>query len=172
MPAILPPSFFDRSTLAVARELLGQTLVRRVEGKTYRLPITETEAYDGWRDKASHAHRGQTPRNMPMFSRPGTIYVYFTYGMHWMLNISTREEGYPAAVLIRGAGDIAGPARLTKFLRIDKTLTGLPLGRRSGLWIEEGVRIPPRRILRTPRIGIQSAGEPWVGKPWRFVVKK
>lgn len=172
MPKMLTPAFFARPSLTVARELLGALLVRKIGDETVRLMINEVEVYDGLRDKASHGHRGQTPRNTPMFSHPGTIYVYFTYGMHWMLNISTREHGYPAGILIRGAGEIVGPARLTRFLQIDKTLTGLPLGRKSGLWIEEGIRVKPSRVLRTPRIGIASAGEPWVSKPWRFVIKK
>src|SRR5882757_610508 len=84
---ILGPDFFNRRTLTVARELIGKVLVRRRDGQDVALMITETEAYDGPRDKASHAHRGQTPRNAPMFDKAGTIYVYFTYGMHFMLNL-------------------------------------------------------------------------------------
>lgn len=162
--------FFDRPTLAVARELLGMYLVRKIGKKEIALMITETEAYDGFQDKASHASRGQTPRNTPMFGKPGTIYVYFTYGIHWMINIVCGKESYPAAVLIRGAGDIVGPARLTKALSIDKSLNGLPLGKKTGLWIENrGVSVPKKRIQRTPRIGVEYAGA-WAKKPWRFVI--
>lgn len=177
--AVLTEDFFNRPTLIVAKELLGKFLVRKVGpstklgvNKTVALMITEVEAYDGFKDKASHASRGQTPRNTPMFGPPATIYVYFTYGIHWMLNIVCGEEEYPAAVLIRGAGDIVGPARLTKALTIDKTLNGKKLGKKAGLWVEDrGVVVKPRDIQRTPRIGIGYAEE-YVHKPWRFVLKK
>jgi DNA-3-methyladenine glycosylase len=167
---LLDAAFFDRPTPKVARDLIGKVLVRATDAGIQAMIITETEAYDGHRDKASHAHRGQTPRNAPMFAAAGTIYVYFTYGMHWMLNLVCGPEGYPAAVLIRGAGDIRGPARLTKALAIDKALDGRTLGVASGLWVEDrGIAIRPRDIQRTPRIGIGYAGE-WIDKPWRFVL--
>ncbi|OGC84488.1 hypothetical protein A3F55_01975 [Candidatus Adlerbacteria bacterium RIFCSPHIGHO2_12_FULL_53_18] len=192
MARMLGPAFFDRPTLTVAKDLLGKFLVRRVRGKTVALMIVETEAYDGFKDLASHAHRGQTPRNTPMFGKPGTIYVYFTYGMHWMLNLVCGKKEYPAAVLIRGVSSSAkvsrsgeingtpardtfasldGPAKLTKFLKIDKSLNHQPLGKKSGLWVEDrGEVISPRKIVRTPRIGINYAGE-YIVKPWRFVLK-
>lgn len=172
MKKVLGEEFFDRPTLTVARELLGKFLVRRIGKKEIALMITETEAYDGFKDKASHASRGQTLRNTPMFSHPSTIYVYFTYGMHWMLNLVCGKEKYPAAVLIRGAGEVVGPALLTKALAIDKSLNTHMLGKKSGLWVEDrGVGIKPRDIERTPRIGIAYAGE-YVHKPWRFVLKE
>ena len=168
----LGQSFFDRPTVTVAEELLGKFLVRKSGGKMVALMITETEAYDGFDDKASHASRGKTPRNTPMFGKPGTIYVYFTYGMHWMLNIVCGKEEYPAAVLIRGVEGISGPARLTKALRIDKRLNTLPLSKKSGLWIEDrGMGVSKKDILTTPRIGVRYAEE-WMHKPWRFVLKK
>jgi len=168
---MLQERFFDRHTTTVARELLGTFLVRKVNGKTTALIITETEAYHGFEDRASHASRGQTPRNTPMFGEPGTIYIYFTYGMHWMLNIVCGKEKYPAAILIRGAGDIVGPARLTKALKIDKGLNGKMLGKKNGLWIEDReVKILPSHILKTPRIGVAYAGD-WAHKPWRYVLK-
>lgn len=170
MTNVLGTEFFDRPTLTVARELLGKYLVRKIGKKEIALMITETEAYDGFKDKASHASRGQTPRNMPMFSDASTIYVYFTYGMHWMLNIVCGKKGYPAAVLIRGAGEVIGPAKLTKSLKINKSLNHNVLGKKTGLWVEDrGVVIASRRIQRTPRIGIAYAGE-YVKKPWRFVL--
>lgn len=134
--------------------------------------ITETEAYFGWKDKGSHARSGKTARNAPMFGRAGTIYVYFTYGMHWMLNLVCGKEGFPAAVLIRGAGDVVGPARLTSTLSIGAALNGKLLGKKSGLWVEDrGARIRPEEVARAPRIGIPGRGI-WSGKLWRFVLKK
>ncbi len=94
--------FFDRPTLVVAQDLLGKFLVRKRNGKVITAMITEVEAYDGPKDKASHARHGLTARNTPMFGPAGHWYVYFTYGMHWMLNVVTGAKGYPAAVLIRG----------------------------------------------------------------------
>ena len=170
MRKVLGSDFFDRKTETVARELLGKYLVCKKGGEEVALMITETEAYHGFSDKASHAHRGKTPRNTPMFGKPGTIYVYFTYGMHWMLNLVCGGEDFPAAVLVRGAGDIVGPARLTKALGIDKRFDGMSLGKKTGLWVEDrGERIPCSCIERTPRIGVAYAGE-WAAKDWRFVL--
>lgn len=145
--------------------------------------ITETEAYDGFYDKASHAHRGKTARNFVMFGPAGHWYVYFTYGMHWMLNIVVGRKDYPAAVLIRAVGGINGPARLTKFLKIDKKLNNKPIGRKSGFWIEEGTGLSDKRkvkngkklrgweIKTAPRVGIRYAGPRWGNKKWRFILK-
>ena len=138
---MLSHSFFDRKTLTVARELPGKYLVRKINGKIWRGKITETEAYVGPHDLACHSSRGKTPRNTPMFAEAGTIYVYFTYGMHWMLNIVTEGKDFPAAVLIRGTENITGPARLTKFFKIDKSLNGKKLGKKTGLWIESDSKI-------------------------------
>jgi DNA-3-methyladenine glycosylase len=168
----LPQSFFDQPTLRVANNLVGCTLVRRRRGKTVRSAITETEAYGGFHDRASHASRGKTKRNEIMFRSAGHIYVYFTYGMHWMLNIVTGKEGHPAAVLIRGVEGINGPARLTKRLNITGALNGKRLGRASGLWIEGRThRIAHSSIERTPRIGVAYAGPTWAKKKWRFVLR-
>jgi len=162
--------FFERNPVLAARELLGAYLVRKIDGKTVRLKIVETEAYGGREDLGSHARRGQTPGNSPMFERAGTIYVYFTYGMHWMLNIVCREKGNPGAILIRGVEGCIGPGRLTKKLGIDKRLNGLRIGKRSGLWIEEN---PEKnfKIKKTPRIGIAYAGPIWANKKHRFVLE-
>ena len=103
MARVLPPSFFRRPTVRVAQSLLGTYLVHRVKGKIIVAMITDVEAYDGPLDKASHAHKGVTKRNAPMFGEAGQWYVYLCYGVHEMLNIVTGPKGYPAAVLIRGA---------------------------------------------------------------------
>lgn len=167
----LPLSFYNRPTVDVARDLLGCYLVRDDGTNVMRLMITETEAYDGFEDKASHAHRGQTTRNEIMFRRYGHIYVYFTYGIHWMLNIVVGPVGYPAAVLIRGLEGVNGPARLTKALRITGELNGKILGKKAGLWIE-GSRpdAPKPRIKKSARIGIDSSGPIWSRRHYRFYI--
>lgn len=162
--------FFNRSTVTVARELLGMSLCRRMpNGRIRRSRIVETEAYDGFEDRASHAHRGATTRNVVMFGPPGQAYVYLCYGVHWLLNITTRESGYPAAVLIRGIDGAVGPGRLTKALAIDGTQNGRPVSRPNGLWVENpGLRIDPGSIAEGPRVGVDYAGPEWAGMPWRF----
>ena len=169
---VLGEPFFERRAPLVARELLGKFLVGRINGWPVALPITETEAYDGPADRACHAHRGRTPRNAVMFGAPGRWYVYLCYGMHWLLNIVTGPESYPAAVLIRGAGPVSGPGRLTRRYGIDRAQDGRPAEPNVGLWIEDrGLRVPRSRIERTPRIGIAYAGPVWSAKPYRFVWK-
>jgi len=167
--SLLPSAFFDRPADRVARELLGAWLVvRGPDGRPTRHVVFETEAYLGAHDLACHGSKGMTRRNAVMFGPAGRWYVYLCYGMHWMLNIVTGAEGVPAAVLIRGAGDLVGPGRVTKGLGIDQSFDGLAATRRTGLWFETGEPIPPRRIRRTPRIGVGYAGE-WAEKPLRFI---
>jgi DNA-3-methyladenine glycosylase len=171
MKKILTPNFFNRPVLAVARELLGKFLVRRLKGGEISLMITEVEAYDGQQDKASHASRGKTGRNKIMFGKAGNWYVYFTYGMHWILNVVTGPEDYPAAVLMRRAEGIKGPARLAKYLKIDKRFNGLPSNKKAGLWIEDrGVKINHPQIKRAKRIGVDYAGK-WAEKLYRFYLE-
>ena len=131
--------------------------------------ITEVEAYVGPHDLACHASRGLTPRTRVMFGPPGHWYVYFTYGIHWMLNIVTCREGYPAAVLIRGTESVTGPARLTKFFKIDKQLNGQSASLASGLWIEKGSEPMKRHLIRrSKRVGVDYAGPVWSNKLYRF----
>ncbi len=170
MRKVLGPEFFNRPTLTVARELLGKYLVRRYNGKTVALLITETEAYDGPPDLGSHSARGRTDRTEVLFGKAGIWYVYLIYGLHSMLNVVTQRDG--AAVLIRGVEGFAKPGVLTKQLAITRELNKKPVNRASGLWIEDrGETIRPKDIERTPRIGIAYAGE-YAHKPWRFVLKE
>src|SRR5512139_559864 len=104
----LPRDFFARDTVLVARELLGKNLVRVQNGQRLGGAILETEAYNGEVDLGCHARAGRTPRTQVMYGPPGHAYVYFTYGMHWMLNFVTQEEGFPAAVLIRAILPLEG----------------------------------------------------------------
>jgi DNA-3-methyladenine glycosylase len=167
----LRPEAFAGTALRTARFLLGKHLVARTSRGEVALPITEVEAYHGRRDLASHAARGPTPRNRPMFGPPGVWYVYFVYGLHWMLNLVSGREGQPSAVLIRGAGDVAGPARLTRSLAIDGRFDGRAATPETGLWIEDrGTRAPAACVQRTPRIGVAYAGALWAAKPFRFAV--
>jgi DNA-3-methyladenine glycosylase len=167
---VLDQAFYARPALVVARELLGKYLVRRHSGRTIAAQIFETEAYVGPHDLACHAAKGHTPRTAVMFGPAGRWYVYFIYGIHWMLNVVTESEGFPAAVLLRGAGQWLGPARLTKGLDIDRGLNGAWATRASGLWIEDrGEAITRSQIRRTPRIGVDYAG-PWAAKPYRFLL--
>ena len=167
---ILDRDFFARPALKVARDLLGKFLVRRVNGLQIAAMIGETEAYIGPHDKACHAFRGRTDRTDVMFGDPGNWYVYFIYGMHWMLNVVTDEVDYPAAVLVRAAGEWIGPGRLTRGMQIDRALNGLSASKQSGLWIEDrGIALPRGQIKRTPRIGVKYAAE-WAEKPYRFLL--
>jgi DNA-3-methyladenine glycosylase len=167
----LTTSFFSRPALVVARDMIGKFLVRRIGRREIAVPITETEAYVGPHDLACHGSKGRTPRTEVMFGPAGHWYVYFVYGIHWMLNAVTDDEGHPAAVLVRGAGPWNGPARLTKALEIDKRFNTRPIARQTALWIEDrGLKIPRKQIKSTPRIGVDYSG-PWAAKPYRFVVR-
>lgn len=172
MKRVLRKSFFDRSTVEVAKDLIGKQLCRRLDtGKILRGIICETEAYDGFEDRASHAHRGVTPRNVVMFGPPGHAYIYLCYGVHWLLNITTREKGYPAAVLIRSVNGIEGPGRLTRHFQIDSKFNSQMLNRVGGLWVEDFENeLDSGDIAATPRIGVDYAGDEWRAMPWRFAV--
>lgn len=173
MRRILKRNFFEQDTLVIARALLGKYLVRRWKGKETAFLITEVEAYDGFEDKASHAHRGETIHNAPMFGPAGVWYVYLVYGMYNMLNIATGERGYPAAVLIRGVEGIKGPGCVTKSLHITRAQNRMPASLASGLWIEDrGTVVEDSEVKRTPRIGVAYAGLVWARKKYRFVLKK
>lgn len=175
MRKILTAAFYKRNTVTVARCLLGKVLVRKIGNKEIAGMITEVEAYDGFYDKASHASRGKTERNSAMFGDGGVWYVYLVYGMHEMLNIVTREHGYPAAILIRsilidGVSHMKtnGPAKLTKHLKIGRRLNGKLAAKISGLWIEDrGYK--PKKIFKGKRIGVDYAGA-WKHKLWRFYI--
>lgn len=167
---ILSQEFFNRNVVKVAEDLIGKYLVRKINGEEIALMINEVEAYDGPNDLACHGRFGMTERTETMFGEAGAFYVYFVYGIHWMLNIVTGPNDYPAAVLIRGAGKFNGPAKLTKALGIDKSFNGLSCEYLSDLWIEDrGKKI--KTIKKTVRIGIDYAGPVWSKKPYRFVVE-
>lgn len=174
MRAPLPRDFYDRDTAEVARDLLGCLLVREREGRLFVGRIVETEAYVGPHDLACHASRGITPRTKVLYGPPGHAYVYFVYGMHFLLNVVTEREGHGSAVLFRGLEPVEGfargartdgPARLTRVLGIDKELNRWDLTLGERLWIVSGPRV--ERIARGPRIGVDYAGA-WAQAPLRF----
>lgn len=180
----------DAKTLA--RNLLGALLVRVLPGgELLAGRIVETEAYCGMIDAASHAFRGRrTPRNEAMYAQPGTAYVYFTYGMHFCMNVVCGELNQPIAVLIRALEPIAGldtmrtnrglrenardlcsgPARLCQALAIARDENGLDLVTSPRLYIAHSqatTKPSTRHVRRAPRIGIAYAGD-WAHKPLRF----
>ena len=167
----LTASFYQRDVLAVAPDLLGKLLVvRQSEGLYRRFLINEAEAYRGEEDRACHAARGRTPRTEVMYAEGGKVYVYFVYGMYWMLNIVTGKENDPQAVLIRGLEGLTGPGRITRELGINSEFYGEDLVKSERIWIEDnGEKV---RFITTPRIGIDYAGSPWKEKHWRFVVER
>lgn len=168
----LGSSFFNRPAEDVARDLIGCHLVRRRCRRLFRYTITETEAYIGPSDLASHASRGRTTRTEPMFGPPGTLYVYLVYGSHWMLNVVTGPAGYPAAVLLRSVGGVRGPGRLTKALDVTGALNGRTAALSSGIWFSTGDQRVSHQIICTSRIGVNYAGPIWSTKPLRFVSRQ
>lgn len=191
----LPPSFYARPTLLVAEELIGMTLVHDAPDGTAAGRIVEVEAYIGEDDPACHAAPGPTPRNQPLYGPPGMAYVYFNYGVHWLVNAVTEAAGSPAAVLIRalepvegldvmrarraprGAGGVGewrgkdtdlcrGPGNLTRALAITGTQNRLGL-HEGALRIERPLRRAALGATAwSSRIGIRVGRE----RPWRAYV--
>jgi DNA-3-methyladenine glycosylase len=190
---VIARDFYHRPALDVARDLLGCRLVRRQAGARLAGIILETEAYQGEEDLGCHASAGKTPRTSVMYGPPGYAYVYFTYGMHWLLNAVTDREGVPAAVLIRAnqpvegvdlmaknrpyrafqKGWTDGPAKLTQALGINGDCNRVDLcDPAGGLWIEPGEAVSAEVIEQTARIGLNAVPEPWKSIPWRFVLQE
>ncbi|MEP6780132.1 MAG: DNA-3-methyladenine glycosylase [Gemmatimonadaceae bacterium] len=183
----LPAKFYNRDAAIVARELLGAVVrVEGAEGVTSGR-ITETEAYLGPDDAASHAVVGRTQRTWHLFGPPGTLYVYFVYGMHWCANAVTGPEGFGSAVLIRAVHPIEGielmrtrrpkarndealcngPGKLCAAFGIDRASDGKMLTGKSEITISRGIAIPDESVIVGPRIGISKA----VDWPLRFLVR-
>ncbi len=187
----IPRAFFARPTLQVARELLGARLVhRQPDGQRVSGLIVETEAYIGEEDQGCHARAGRTPRTAVMYGPPGHAYVYFTYGMHWLFNVVTEREGFPAAVLVRALWPLEGleiiaarragrprsqwtdgPAKLCQALGIDGRHHGLDLCVPDApLFLEFDRTFPDESVTIGPRVGLNTVPEPWKSIPWRFRV--
>jgi DNA-3-methyladenine glycosylase len=180
---VLPRPFYAASSLEVAPQLLNKLLVRG--GRAGR--IVEVEAYMGSADPASHAFRGETRRNATMFGRPGLLYVYFTYGMHFCANVVCMPEGSAEAVLLRALAPVSGldamrlvrpgaaqdvqlasgPAKLCQAMGITRAEDGVDLvtGRGGIRVVDDGVA-PPTVPARSGRVGIRHASD----LPWRWWV--
>jgi DNA-3-methyladenine glycosylase len=183
----LPRSFYERSTIVVAKQLLGKYLVRQhPKGNTVGR-IVETEAYVGPQDLACHAAKGRTARTEVMFGPPGHAYVYFIYGFYNMLNLVTEAKDYPAAVLIRAVEPVqgielmqnrrrssalrslaSGPGKLCQAFGIDRSLNGADLC--GGVLFVQDSGDPVPKFLAKPRIGVDYARK-WKDKPYRFLVR-
>lgn len=189
--------YFASGAAELAPRLLGQTLVRILpSGERLAGVIVEAEAYLGVRDRASHAFGGRrTPRNESMYAQPGTAYVYFTYGMHFCMNVVCGTVGEPVAVLLRalhpvgglehmvrfrggargGRGPLraedlcSGPGKLCQALGIDRSLDGSDLCESGAIWVEEGPGVLPRRVRRAARVGLGIDG-PWATRRLRWLV--
>lgn len=186
----LPRDFYARDTLAVARDLLGQRLVRVLGGDRLCGRIVEVEAYIGEQDQASHARCGLTRRNAPMYGPPGCAYVYLVYGMHHCLNVVTEREGYPAAVLIRALEPLegieamrsrrngrpdrhltSGPACLCQALEVDRRFDGADLCVPGALlFLEEDRPVPAEDVATGPRIGVRGDQQACAAA-WRYYVR-
>lgn len=167
---------FSQSTLKVAKELLGKYLIVNRHGKFQIGRIIETEAYIGPNDKASHAYRGKTPRNQIMWGPAGRLYVYLIYGMYHCLNIVTEKKSFPAAVLIRAikpifgiSGKVDGPGKICREFGITKKDNGLDITESDEIYIKDTGE-KPKRIIATPRIGVDYAFQ-WAKKKWRFAAR-
>jgi DNA-3-methyladenine glycosylase len=176
----LPRAFYDRPVLDVARDLLGAV----VEHGAVQVRLTEVEAYDGAGDPASHAYRGRSARNAVMFGPPGHAYVYFTYGMHFCVNLVCGPVGISSAVLLRAGEVVAGrdvaverrprssmhdlargPARLTQALAIGRDLNGADVTTpASTIRVVAGSPVPDELVRRGPRVGVSRAAD----RPWRL----
>jgi DNA-3-methyladenine glycosylase len=164
--ARLARDFYTRDVLEVAPGLIGKVLAVRSETGTFKKIITEVEAYRGPEDKACHASKGRTRRTEIMYHEGGMVYVYFVYGMYWMLNVVAGETDNPQAVLIRGVEGCNGPGKLTVRMAINGSFYGEDLTISDRIWIEDtGVKL---RWGTGNRIGIDYAGDPWKSKPWRY----
>lgn len=188
----LPRSFYTRAdVVTVSKELLGKVLVTHIDGIRTAGIITETEAYHGPEDKASHAFGGRrTQRTEIMYGQGGTSYVYLCYGIHHLFNVVTNKKDVPHAVLIRAIEPLegieemmerrnrykadriltAGPGSMSRALGITTKFTGVDL-LGNVIWIEDrGKSIPPKEIVASKRIGVDYAGDhaEW---HWRFTIK-
>lgn len=175
----LPQSFYARDTQAVAKDLLGKVLVRKIGNTFMQGRICEVESYQGEDDRASHASKGKTTRTEIMYGPAGFAYVYMIYGMYYCFNVVTEVENFPAAVLIRAVfpmhhvqNKTDGPGKLCREFTIDRTHNGINLATSKTLFIaNDGARVLKQDIRTSPRIGVGYAKEDAL-LPWRYFYSK
>ena len=162
------PKIYELDAVTAAPKFLGKLLCRNINGETVKLRITETESYFGEEDTACHASKGKTVRTEILYE-PGRIaYIYLCYGIHYLLNIVTGEKDFPQAVLIRGIEGFNGPGKLTKHLKIDKSLNGESFIISDKIWIEDdGFECG---FEASKRVGIDYATDEYRNKLWRFTM--
>jgi len=172
----LPRAFYDRDTIAVARDLLGKYLVHTSRGVERIGRIVEVEAYLGPHDLAAHSARGLTERTRVMFGPPGHAYVYMIYGMYFCMNVVTERAGHASAVLLRAVEPVKnieertqGPGLLCRAMRIDKRLNGRDLTGKN-FYIAAPANTGPVTIVKRPRVGVDYAGH-WARRHLRFYIK-
>ena len=172
----LPRSFYDRTTIVVARELLGKFLVHLSDGVERIGRIVEVEAYLGPHDLAAHSAKGLTARTKVMFGPPGHAYVYLIYGMYYCMNVVTEREGHASAVLLRAVepvqnveGRTQGPGLLCRAMNIDKRLNAHDL-LSDDFYIAAQDNAEPSAIVKGPRIGVEYAKH-WARRHLRFYFK-
>ena len=165
----LSADFYRQVAPVLAPLLLGKILCRKIGRTVLRARITETEAYYGEDDTACHARKRRTARTDIMYAEGGHAYIYLCYGVHDLLNIVSGVKGFPEAVLIRGIEGFDGPGKLTRHLRITRSLNTEWLVSSRRLWLEDDGATPS--CTATPRIGIPYASERDRLRPWRFLVK-
>lgn len=177
---VIKRKFYKQKTLDVARDLLGCFLIRKIGHKTIRAMITETEAYVGEDDLASHASRGRTPRTELMYGEAGHAYIYLVYGMYHCFNIVTENKNFPAAVLIRSVEiegvphkETNGPGKLCRLLKIDRKLNGWDVTKREKLWVERRDKVHKVdkvcKVIESKRVGVEYAKH-CKEYLWRFVL--
>ena len=171
----LPRSFYNRSTIVVARELLGKYLIHVERGVMRTGKIVETEAYLGMHDLAAHSAKGLTDRTKVMFGPPGYAYVYLIYGIHNCMNVVTEPEGNACAVLLRAVEPVMnvrpsqGPGLLCHAMHIDKRLNAHDL-LSDDFYIAETTKARPFAIIKRPRVGVEYAGH-WAKRHLRFFIR-
>jgi DNA-3-methyladenine glycosylase len=172
----LTRDFYDRDTIAVARELLGKCLVHRSNGVERVGRIVEVEAYLGPHDLAAHSARGLTKRTKVMFGPPGHAYVYMIYGIYYCMNVVTEREGHASAVLLRAVepvknidGRTQGPGLLCKAMQVDRRLNAHDLTS-DDFFIAESPEAGPPAIVKRPRVGVDYAGA-WAKRHLRFYIR-
>ena len=165
----LNKEFYLQRAPSLAPALLGKLLCRKIDNEIIKYRITETECYFGEEDTACHAHKGKTERTKIMYHEGGVAYVYLCYGLHSMLNVVSGIEDFPEAVLIRGVEGYNGPGKLSKALKIDRSLNGESLVTSDKLWIEDDGYIA--EYTTGKRIGIDYATEEYRNILWRYTIK-